>query len=229
MLNLDKLFSFFAPHDCLICGNEGSILCKKCMNTVEIKRPVCYECKAVHCFSACSRKSPINRLYYIGLYEDFYKKILLQLKYSSVQEAAVVMALLMARQVDILPCPLITYSPTTASRTRTRGYDQSKLLAKNIARINKQKFIKFLIRTSKTRQVGSSRINRLNQAKNSFRPINVGKLPGAHVLLVDDVLTTGATVEAAASTLKAFGAAQVDVLVFAIAKNKSGEKLPELV
>ena len=61
----------------------------------------------------------------------------------------------------------------------------------------------------------ASRQQRLSQLEEAFRVIRPERINGAHVLLVDDVITTGATLEAAATILKRAGAKQVSALVFA--------------
>jgi predicted amidophosphoribosyltransferase len=71
-----------------------------------------------------------------------------------------------------------------------------------------------------SRQLGASREQRRSQLKNALRLNNHDLIKGRHILIVDDVVTTGATIEACAKMLKKAGAAQVDAAVFARTPNK---------
>jgi predicted amidophosphoribosyltransferase len=72
-----------------------------------------------------------------------------------------------------------------------------------------------LTRLGQKQQRGMSRRDRLKQLESAFAPASQGKIRGAHLVLVDDVITTGATLEAAARILKAAGAKRVSAVVFA--------------
>jgi predicted amidophosphoribosyltransferase len=75
-----------------------------------------------------------------------------------------------------------------------------------------------LHRSGNLHQVGASRAARLHQLGDDvFRVRATAYVEGCHVILIDDVMTTGGTVEAAAKVLRAAGARQVDVMVFAVA------------
>ena len=74
-----------------------------------------------------------------------------------------------------------------------------------------------LARTGGQRQLGQHRDVRVKQMEGAFRILNPDAVRGKHVLLVDDVLTTGATCEAAARALRQAGAKQVGATVFAVA------------
>lgn len=221
MITLDKIMAFIAPHTCLFCCNQGLIMCGQCMSKIATNKPLCYGCgneimNEESC-PQCVNSKPINRLYYVTRYTDKYKDLLLHFKYFGAQEAGIIISKLMAKQLGSMYGFHITYIPTSPSRARTRGYDQSQLLAHKISVTIGIKFVKYLIRQTKTRQVGSNRFIRLDQAKNSYRVINVHHLSEAKIILVDDVMTTGATLEAAAKELLAGGASRVDAIVFALA------------
>jgi predicted amidophosphoribosyltransferase len=71
------------------------------------------------------------------------------------------------------------------------------------------------MRIGQAHQVGAGRAQRKKQLDGVFRPRHIERIKGQHIILVDDVLTTGATLESAARTLRRAGAAQVDAWVFA--------------
>jgi predicted amidophosphoribosyltransferase len=93
-----------------------------------------------------------------------------------------------------------------------RGYDQAQVIARELAKRRQLAYRQLLSRSGTFRQVGASRESRFSQLKGAFTA--KGHTP-SHVLLVDDVLTTGASVESAAKELKRNGAKTVDVAVFA--------------
>jgi ComF family protein len=109
--------------------------------------------------------------------------------------------------------------PLHARRLWQRRFNQAALLAQIVAQsAGKPLDLRSFIRAKATlSQVGMTRTERAENIQGAFRikDTAVGRFQGLRVLLVDDVLTTGSTVNAAARVLLRGGAAQVDVLVFA--------------
>jgi predicted amidophosphoribosyltransferase len=90
------------------------------------------------------------------------------------------------------------------------------LIAKAVAAEQKKmRHASLLARYGQTRQVGATRQKRQQQVDNMFAVRKPELIKDAHILLIDDILTTGASLEAAAKILKAAGAKQVDAAVFA--------------
>jgi ComF family protein len=110
---------------------------------------------------------------------------------------------------------IIVHIPTATVRRRQRGFDQAELLARQLARSQHLLQAALLARQGQSRQVGATREQRLQQLINGFHPRKPYLIKGAHILLVDDVTTTGATLEAAAKVLKQAGAKRIDAVVFA--------------
>ena len=113
------------------------------------------------------------------------------------------------------PDEVIVPLPTAASRVRQRGYDQSLLLAKELARLRGIECRTLLERSQPTRQVGSDRKLRQQQAKLAYSLPNPKLAKGRRIWLVDDICTTGASLSAAASLFKRAGAAEVNGVVVA--------------
>ncbi len=144
------------------------------------------------------------------------RELLHRFKFERAQSAASSIASLMYEAVNGLGGhDLIIPVPTATNRLRERGYDHAWLLARELGLTNHLPAMRLLMRLNQTRQVGTKRDQRLSQLRGAFRVTRPGRLQGAHVLLVDDVLTTGATLEEAALTLRKAGVAHVDAVVFA--------------
>lgn len=125
----------------------------------------------------------------------------------------------MALGEAIAGADLIVPVPLHVTRLRQRGYNQAVLLARSLSkRIAGRLVVDGLERTRATpKQQDLSRSARLKNVRGAFRvsPKNKPLIVGRHVILVDDVMTTGATVEACAKALKKAGAQKVSVVTVA--------------
>ena len=111
------------------------------------------------------------------------------------------------RRVD-----LVTWAPTGRSRRAGRGYDQAEVVARQVARQLGVPCRRLLVReTTSGPQTGSDRVSRLRGPSFRARP----SVPARRILVIDDVVTTGATLEAATRVLLAAGAR--DVVAAAVA------------
>ena len=106
--------------------------------------------------------------------------------------------------------------PLHRRRRRERGFNQAELLGRAIARVARRPCRRLLVKTaSRPPQAGLSAPARHRNAAGAYRARLPAHLLGKRLLLVDDVYTTGATVEACTKTLLAAGARAVDVLTLA--------------
>jgi ComF family protein len=111
---------------------------------------------------------------------------------------------------------LIVPIPLHPKRKRDRGYNQAELLAVLLARLLAIPYGKALLRIRSTLpQVGLSDIQRLENVRKAFRCFMPQRISKRRILLIDDVMTTGATVESAAQALVDAGAWRVSVLTVA--------------
>jgi ComF family protein len=122
---------------------------------------------------------------------------------------------------DVLPgATMVVPVPLGRWRLVQRSFNQAALLAQDVARTGKLQFAPLaLVRVRKTRpQVGLTRLERHKNVSGAFAVPNTWKasIDGQNIVLIDDVITTGATVGACATALKRAGAARVDVLALAL-------------
>lgn len=125
-------------------------------------------------------------------------------------------ARLMQEALPFLPPETrVVHVPTISRHVRQRGYDHALRIADELARLLDRTHLHALSRVGQKHQVGSSRKDRLVQLDGAFTLHRPELVKGRHILLVDDVMTTGGTLLAATKALRAAGAKSVDAVVFA--------------
>jgi len=159
-----------------------------------------------------------------GLYTGKLRQAVLRLKYSGDHRLGVRLGELLVLPWERLPgmdesaLPLIIPVPLHSSRKRERGFNQSELLATGLVRaLGKSKggaaprieTTCFCRKHATPPQTGLSVAARRENLRGAFEVVNPSTVRGRHIVLVDDVMTTGATLSACARTLKRAGAAQV--------------------
>lgn len=205
MTLLDQIVSVLAPFNCLSCGQENWLLCPTCRLKLA---PV----------PAAWAGNLVDNIYATTLYTGLAKELIRITKFERAQAGLVEVADLMATQAQSLnlgPNTILVPVTTTPLRRRQRGYDQAVLLTKHLARQLGRTHQNVLIRLKPVRQLGASRTLRLQQLTGAYMVSRPEIVANQHILLVDDVVTTGATLESAASALLVAGAESVNALVFA--------------
>lgn len=218
---IDHLLSLLVPYECLGCSTEGSLLCAPCQRRLPALPGRCYGCQklssgALTCPGCGDDLGGLCRLLARTSYAGIAKELVSGLKFSGTRTAARVMA---ACMLPLMPDnggrPVIVPVPTATSRVRGRGYDQAKLLARELSRQARLPYLDCLARDGHTRQVGTSRRQRQLQLQGAFRVKRPGKTRGADIVLIDDVSTTGATLRSAAAALSAEDTGRISAIVFA--------------
>ncbi len=221
----DSLLSLVAPHDCLGCGAEGNLLCVDCRACLAPAVPRCYKCHTTSpgftTCPACRAASSLTVVRPAVKYQASAKDLIWKLKFGRGQGAAAEAADIICQRLGLLPRKLsgativITHAPTATSRVRQRGYDQAQLIALSLSRELGLPYRRLLARRGHQKQIGASKARRALQLSGAFHAVYPARIRGAHVIVVDDVITTGATLEAAATALLAAGARRVDAIVLA--------------
>jgi ComF family protein len=221
MFILERIIDVIAPHQCMVCEEEGKLICAWCLPEAAPPIPSrCYWCKEQTSESEvcvkCRRFSPLRHVWVRTEYKHVAKRLIYKLKFNHTPAATEPIVKLISESLPWFSNEtIVVHIPTATSRRRQRGYDHAQLIAKGLSQDRALRHSSLLARAGQTRQVGSKRTTRLSQLKDAFRAQKPYMLKGAHILLVDDIVTTGSTIETAAKTLKAAGAKRIDAVVFA--------------
>lgn len=215
---IDTLLSLAAPHHCCGCNKVGSLLCPNCKyNIISESKNVCLACgRPSFGPGVCNTcKLPYSRAWCVGERKDVLQRLVGLYKFERTKSAYRDLAELLDDILPQLPIgTVIVPIPTVPAHIRERGYDHTLLLARRLGRIRKLPVAKLLVRSTNTMQRHATAATRGLQAKSAFRSVgNVDK--NINYLIIDDVVTTGATVRYAAKALKDAGASQVWVAVLA--------------
>ena len=219
---------FLFPRFCVSCGKEGDFICNSCQASLaRIEAPVCPKCGkpqthysnsleiyTVLCSSCVNWEADIDAIRSPFRFEGVIRKAIHEFKYRNLRAIAGQLANLLDDYLvnaDPIPCEVLVPVPLHGKRLRERGYNQSALLAEELSRltgltVNDSCLIRnrYNVPQAKTRNVEERRQNVIGifTCKNK-------DLRDKKVLLIDDVTTSGATLNACASVLKTAGAMSV--------------------
>ncbi|MDP2920092.1 MAG: ComF family protein [Dehalococcoidia bacterium] len=207
------------PRFCVGCGKEGVFLCGACVSSLpHIQPPVCPECGLPQsdgslCRNCQDWQADIDGIRSPFRFEGAIREAVHYLKYRNLRAIAPALACLMADYLENNPLnvEVLVPVPLHKQRLRLRGYNQSALLANELGkrsclRVDETVLVreKYALPQARTSSVAERRANVMGVFTCRGRGVN-----GKRVLLIDDVATSGATMNACASALKAGGAVVV--------------------
>ena len=231
------LLNLIFPRNCLLCRhglkNTSDILCLRCRSAVELnKPPFCQRCSrplaAVRednlCRQCRTTEYSFDSAFAAVIYNDCMQRLIHLFKYHNKGYLKNFFVFLMAQAAEnyhfcFQKYDLLIPVPLSRARLRERGYNQSQLLAQDLShrhgvRMSRQNLVR--IRHTPNQALLRKK-ERWTNIRGALRIKNSAELKGKTILLLDDLLTTGATASEAARVLKKAGAASVDVLSLAIA------------
>ena len=214
------LLDVVAPERCAACGRGEVPLCDPCRRSlVFLRPPLCACCGAEtawpveRCIECARRRLSFRNARAAVVYDERARLLVAGWKERGLRRLAASLADIVARTVPLLPADALVFVPGDPDRTRWRGHNTAADLAYALAERWSVDVAPALERTRRVpRQRSLPRARRRVNTRGSFR---ASARPPAHVVLIDDVYTTGATVSAAARALRAAGARTVDVVTFA--------------
>ncbi|MEK9180566.1 MAG: ComF family protein [Patescibacteria group bacterium] len=224
-MNLRNLLDLIFPTNCFHCGEQsrnGASLCAKCFSAIPLNRKLfCGKCGA----RLALNKKVCHKgfLYVLGAatnYDGATKELVWALKFKSIKSAAEELGELLVRYAVGLNFDLKNFVvvpiPLSKKRLRERGFNQAELIARKFASyfglplsITSLSRLKHAKPQSEAKNIDERKENVLG----SFHA--QGGLAGKNVILIDDVLTSGATMLAAAEALKSAGVKRIIALTVA--------------
>ncbi len=217
----NNLLDIIFPKNCINCGKEGTYLCEDCLSLIEInpyyyclcnkprklpnsgKCPLCKNNHLDGLMSACSFDQKI------------IKEAVHKIKYNYVKELSLLLSFLILTHLHLLEKDISGFSivpvPLSVKKKKRRGFNQSWEMAKAISETTRTPLLAdVLLKIKDTRaQVDLNREERMENIKDCFRVTEEEKVRNKKIFLLDDVYTTGSTMNECAKVLKAAGAKEI--------------------
>ncbi len=226
------------PQNCIYCGGDrrgdGEFLCRLCRQDIEwIRRPYCSTCGAPaelpydfpsETFSCgLCRKHPyaFDRARSLGRYDSILRELIHHFKYRKQPGVMADLNPLLSTYLASwdLDCEGVSVTPVPLhfQKMKERTFDQSFLIARSTAALLGRPLVNGLLRRVRPTetQASKTRQERRQNIRGAFEILRPDQVEGRFFLLVDDVFTTGSTVNEAARVLKREGAERVDVFTLA--------------
>ncbi|HEY3118360.1 MAG TPA: ComF family protein [Chloroflexota bacterium] len=213
------------PPRCVSCGRRGHEICPQCwQESHPLTAPLCPRCSVPSaggrlCHQCAGRAHPTRAILARYPFEGAIRAALVGLKYESRTRLAphLAVALVAALEARPISFDVVVPVPLAPGRRQARGHNQSELLARALAAERGVELAPGILRReheTRPQQGLSARERRIN-VRGAFAAAPDSSLDGRRVMLVDDVCTTGATLDACAQALADAGAAGVWAVVVA--------------
>ena len=238
---LNNAFDFlFKSHKCICCGSECDSdenyrICSRCNEkiTYAFDNHTCLKCGAVvegdydFCLTCKNRDYEFDRARSVFVYDDITSPMILNFKYNGLKSYSKAFAHMLAKVYSSsdLIFDSVTYVPMPEDRQKKRGYNQSYELCKEFSLLTGVPMIDALERTSLvSKQSTLNASQRAENIKGSFKISDKKLVKNREILIIDDVMTTGATANECAKVLLDAGALNVSVLTIAKTPTKVFDK-----
>ncbi|HEX9975663.1 MAG TPA: ComF family protein [Dehalococcoidales bacterium] len=211
--------NYLFPQWCLGCGREGSLICPSCRHSLSrVTPPLCPRCgrpqpSGVLCPTCVSWPTKIDGIRAPFRFDGVMRQAIHQLKYRNLRALAPTLSQLLrdCLAANPIPAEVLVPVPLHPKRRRERGYNQSSLLARELGKLTGLAVVDDCLirqRTALPQARSASVEDRRRNVAEAFI-CRDHQLQERQVLLIDDVTTSGATLDACAAAVKASGAASV--------------------
>lgn len=187
---------FPCPSTCIVCEvEEEEGICNNCLKTIKL----------------CTEDE------YYGYYKGALKELIHLFKFKKDFLAGEILVNMLETKIsDVSKEYVLTYIPIGKKSKKTRGFNQCEYIAKLLSKRLDLKYMETLIKSKETQvQKELSKSERLENIKNSFSIKDKCDVRGKKFILIDDVVTTGATIEEGIKILKENGANEIKILTIA--------------
>jgi len=234
MINLyRKAITFFYPPKCVFCEkivkNYMFSVCEKCLDNIPYNTSCCKKCATPLynpygdglCLKCKSKKQGFDKVFAPLIYKDSVRESILRFKFSGRKAYARTYAGLIFMKIkeEGYRPDAITFVPIHFLRLGMRGYNQAENLAEYLAEIMNVDLINTLKKIKNTKPLSKQKHkNRENLVRGVFKIRNNASnyIQGKNILLIDDIFTTGATVNECIKLLKKAGAENISVATIAV-------------
>lgn len=223
-----KISDFLFPnHSCICCRKENDSdspyrICSRCFDKIPFtKDKFCLKCGEIingdydFCITCKNKTYNFDYARSVMAYNKTTAPIIMKFKYNGLKSFGLPLAHLLKDfyESSDLIANTVTFVPMPEEREKERGYNQSKVLCEHFSFLTNIPMIDSLYRTrSLPKQSTLNSDDRAKNIKGSFKAINKHEIRGKEILLIDDVMTTGATASECAKVLLSAGAKNVQVL-----------------
>lgn len=220
MIDIERILDLIYPQTCSICGiQHKKALCNKCR--IKLKKEFKFQTDN---YEEDVSKNFIEHSYFFK-YENIIRSQIIALKFQEKPYVYKTIAFFlknMQKNFEILKkYDIIVITPISKQRKKDRGYNQSELLSREIAKIINVPIAKNIIKKVKNTKPQSSlnKKQREENAKGVYEIIDIKKVYNKKILLIDDIYTTGSTVNECANMLVHKGIKRTNIGVLTIAKD----------
>jgi competence protein ComFC len=203
------IINLIFPKFCLGCGKLGTHLCADCFETIDFY-PFAWQPPL--------EKLSLEKIYVVAQYQGVIKKLITTLKYQSAQDIASTLAQLTYYTTNFPQTETITYVPLHQRRYRQRGFNQAAQIAFSLGKLTHTPVLKLIKRNkhSAPQAQTATKAQRLTRLKDTFSfNTDYNNFIAASVIIIDDVTTTGTTLNECAQVLKQAGWQKIFGLVIA--------------
>ena len=220
----DDILDLIFPQHCIICkrylSRKEKNVCQVCWdNLVCLPFPFCVECRSFiekdkYC-KQCGNEKGLGLVYALGSFDNSYQSLIYAFKYKQLLNLGKRLGFVLGDSIKedkrFLELDFLIPVPLHPSKKRKRGFNQSEILAFEVSRKLELPVLKdVLVRKKRTKdQTNLNAKQREENVRGAFKVKSKDKVSGKQIILVDDVITTGATLRECAKTLIQAGAKKV--------------------